>query len=111
MELKLIDFEVALERLGDDEEFLMEMLDELILQLGETIQNLEEAIHKSDFQNVRSLAHGMKGATSNLGADRIADYLLEMEKKGADQALDGSEELLEKIKTTFEEMKIEVEKH
>jgi len=108
---KLIDFEVALNRLGNDEEFLLEMLDELMTQFDESIPDLHNAITNSDFANVRMLAHGMKGASSSLGADRIADYFQLLEKKGSDQNLDGADELMERIKLTFDEMKGEIEKY
>jgi HPt (histidine-containing phosphotransfer) domain-containing protein len=53
----------------------------------------------------------MKGASSSLGADRIADYFQLLEKKGSDQNLDGADELMEEIKLTFAEMKGEIEKY
>lgn len=111
MVTKLIDFEVALNRLGNDEEFLLEMLDELIIQFDESIPDLHAAITNSDFANVRMLAHSMKGASSSLGADRIADYFQQLEKKGSDQNLDGADELMEKINFTFVEMRGEIEKY
>jgi HPt (histidine-containing phosphotransfer) domain-containing protein len=104
METKLIDLDVAVERLGGDREFLFELLNEMVGQLDETIENLETAISASEYTDVRSIAHGMKGAASNLGADRITDYFKELEDKGASENLDGAEVLIEKIRTTHKDM-------
>jgi len=46
MSEKLLDYREALERLGGDEEFLKELLDELISQIDENIESLKETVRK-----------------------------------------------------------------
>ncbi|MEJ2055084.1 MAG: Hpt domain-containing protein [Calditrichaceae bacterium] len=104
MEEKLIDLDVALDRLGGDKEFLFELLDEMSEQMDSTLEQIEEAISSSDFEQIRSLAHGMKGASSNLGADRISAYFKELEQLGINQSIDGASDLIEKIKQTHSEL-------
>ena len=104
MEYKLMDLDVALDRLGGDKEFLLELLEEMNNQMDSTLSGIEEAIETSDFEQMRSLAHGMKGASSNLGADRIANFFRKLEQLGAEQTIDGAKELIEKIKLTHSEL-------
>ncbi|MEJ2544382.1 MAG: Hpt domain-containing protein [Calditrichaceae bacterium] len=98
MEDKIIDLEVALERLGGDKEFLLELFDELNDQMDPTISDLKTAIETADYDQLRSVAHGMKGASSNLGADKISSYFKELEEMGRNKSADGAKEIIGKIK-------------
>lgn len=104
MEEKLIDLEIALDRLDGDKEFLLELYDELNGQMDSTLEQIEIAIGSSDFTQLRSVAHGMKGASSNLGADRLTVYFRQLEQLGNNQNLAGAEEIINKIKHTHIEM-------
>lgn len=104
MEEKLIDLDVALDRLGGDKEFLLELLDEMNDQMESTLTGIDGAIASSDFEQLRSLAHGMKGASSNLGADRISAQFKQLEQLGINKTMDGAKELVEKIKLTHLEL-------
>lgn len=104
MQEKLIDVETALDRLGGDREFLFELLHDLVDQLNEATQNLQDAVRAADYYNVRAISHGMKGAASNLGADRIAAYFGELEKKGLNEDLNGANDLIGKIRKAHFEM-------
>ena len=104
MEEKIIDLEVALERLGGDKEFLLELFDELNDQMGPTINDIESAIDSADYDQLRSVAHGMKGASSNLGADRISVYFKQLEQMGVNKTADGAKEIIGKIKQAHTEL-------
>ena len=104
MEEKLIDFEIALDRLGGDKDFLLELYDELNEQMNLTLEQIQSAVESSDFTQLRSVAHGMKGASSNLGADRLSAYFRQLEKLGSDQSVSGATEIVDKIKLTHTEM-------
>ena len=104
MEEKLIDIEVALDRLGGDKEFLLELLDEMNNQMEPTLNTIEAAIASSDYEQLKSVAHGMKGASSNLGADRISVYFKKLEQMGVKKTMVGAEKIVEKIKQTHTDM-------
>ena len=104
MQEKLIDVETALDRLGGDREFLFELLHDLVDQLNEATQNLQNAVSSADYYNVRAISHGMKGAASNLGADRIAAYFSELEKKSLNEDLNDADDLIGKIRQAHLEM-------
>ena len=94
MEKQLLDLETALERLGGDKEFLIELLEELVQQIDQTLPDLKKAIEEKNYDEVRSMAHGMKGAAANLGADKAMDIFLKLEMMGKDHNLDGAMEAL-----------------
>ncbi len=104
MQEKLIDIEVALDRLGGDREFLLELLDEMNNQMEPTMAAIEAALASSDYEQLRSVAHGMRGASSNLGADRISNYFKQLEQMGDKKTVAGAEIIVEKIKQTHTEM-------
>ena len=104
MEEKLIDFEIALDRLGGDKDFLLELYDELNEQMNPTLEQIQSAVESSDFTQLISVAHGMKGASSNLGADRLSTYFRQLEQLGSDQSVSGATEIVDKIKLTHAEM-------
>ncbi len=105
MEKQLLDLETALERLGGDKEFLIELLEELVQQIDQTLPELKSAVESENYDAVRSMAHGIKGAAANLGADKAMEifYNLEMMGKGHDltgamEALAAAEQLNAQLK-------------
>lgn len=104
MEEKLIDLEIALDRLDGDKEFLLELYEELNAQMNPTLEQIQSAIGSSDFAQLKSVAHGMKGASSNIGADRLSAYFKQLEQLGGRQSVAGAEEIIGKIRLTHEEM-------
>lgn len=104
MEEKLFDFEVALDRLGGDREFLFELLDEMNNLMDPTLEKLQTAVKNSDYEQLRSVAHGMKGASSNLAVDRMSEYFKKLEDLGVSQSVNGAEDIIIKIKKSHEEL-------
>jgi len=94
MEKQLLDLETALERLGGDKEFLVELLEELVQQIDQSLPELKAAVEAQNFDEVRSLAHGMKGAAANLGADQATEIFLQLEMMGKNHDLSGAAEAL-----------------
>ncbi len=105
MEKKLLDLETALERLGGDKEFLIELLQELLQQVEEELPKLKKAIEEQNYDEVRSMAHGLKGAAANLGADKAMEVFLKLEMMGKEQNLDGAPEALEEAQRLNVELK------
>jgi len=104
MEEKLIDLEIALDRLDGDKEFLVELLNEMNDQMGPTLVDIEQAVALNDYDQLRAVAHGMKGASSNLGVDRIAAYFKKLEEMGVARSAAGAERVIEKIKQAHIEL-------
>jgi HPt (histidine-containing phosphotransfer) domain-containing protein len=96
------NYEEALERLDGDEEFLLELLNELAEQVDESWPMLEEAVDSKDFDNLRATAHSIKGAAANLNVEKMADAFFGLETLGRSNSLTGVEDLLKQAKTYHE---------
>ncbi len=109
MALELIDYNGALERLGDDPEFLVELLGEMIIQLDTDLPTLETAITEENFDAVHRLAHGLKGASANLNLTRFFHLFKELEAQGNSHQLNEAQNLFSQIKDTADELKTYVQ--
>ena len=108
MEKKVIDWETAVERLGGDKEFLIELLNELVEQIDQSMPGLKQAIEQKNYPEVRSIAHGLKGAAANLGADKISAKFYELETMGKEQKLDGAMDRFNEVLQLNSELKAEL---
>lgn len=105
MQEALIDWEGALDRLGGDKEFLIELLHELVSQINHEFDNLKKAVAGSDFDTVKKIAHGLKGAAANLNTDRLAKLFSEMEIMSNAQNFSDVNGILAEIVQNTEELK------
>jgi len=97
---ELIDYEGALERLGGDAEFLAELLEEMVGQIGERLTDLEQAVQNQNFDLLHRTAHGLKGAAANLNLTHLFEQCLQLEKQGQTQELSGADVILADIRNT-----------
>ena len=88
-------------------EFLIELLEELVQQIDQSLPDLKAAIESQNYEEVRSLAHGMKGAAANLGADKATEVFYQLEMMGKNHNLDGAMEAL----ALSEKLNAELKKH
>ncbi|MCD4693502.1 MAG: Hpt domain-containing protein [Calditrichales bacterium] len=106
MDKKLIEYDVVIKLVDGDEEFLLELLNELIIQIDDCIKPIREAIKSSDYDSIKSLCHKLKGASANLSVNRTADYCRQLEDMVKKQNLDGAETLLEDIEKSKNDLDI-----
>ena len=101
----IIDLADVLERVQDDKELLLELLD--IFQEDFIIKrkNLEEALAKSDMTKIKEIAHSMKGASGNISAKRMHATCLELEQLAKTGSTAGMDVLVKAIDGQFEEIK------
>ena len=106
MSENLIDYQEALERLGGDEEFLKELLHELVDQFDQNFDEIKHAISSKNYDELRSLSHSLKGASANLNVTRMASHFLKLEDLGDSQKIDGAEKLLELVANDRNELEL-----
>ncbi len=101
----IIDLPDVLERVQDDKELLLELLD--IYQEDFLIKReaLAEAITKKDFAKIKEVAHSMKGASGNISAKRLYATCLQLEQQAKEGNSVGLEDSLKTIDSQFEEIK------
>jgi len=68
------------------------------------IENLKQAIGSSNPEDIRRIAHTLKGSSSNLGLHHLSELSKTLEHNAADNKLDDAYELLQKIITEYEEV-------
>ncbi len=105
MEEQILDYEGALERLGGDEEFLLELLEEMLIQLDSGLLELKEAVAEADYEKVKRTAHGLKGASANLNIDRLAQLFKQMEVMANEQNLTNADTLMQEIIAATEKLR------
>ena len=110
MAYELIDYEGALDRLGDDPEFLAELLNEMLNQLEISLPDLETAISNEEYDSIHHIAHGLKGASANLNLTRFFHLFKELEEQGNTHRLNGAKELFHQINETTEALREYIQK-
>jgi two-component system, sensor histidine kinase and response regulator len=97
--LRVEQLEEALQRaVGEDEDWLDDEIMGLFIQeSGAQLKGLREAAEAGDLEEVRRLAHTMKGAAATVGASGMAALAAEMEQ---DPSVAG--ELLQELQQAFD---------
>ncbi len=95
---------VLVERLDGDEEIAREVAVAFVESSRELMQELDTAIGAGQADAVRLHAHSIKGASANIGADRVAEIAGVIEDAGRDgametaaQAMPGLQERVERV--------------
>lgn len=102
----LIDREGVLDRIGCDEELLMELLKLFVENTPYQILQLEEAINKMDSISVKRAAHSLKGSSANVGVITLQQEALEAEALSVKGDWVKLQETFERIKVEFEKVRL-----
>jgi two-component system sensor histidine kinase BarA len=76
---KMFNITEALERLDNDEEFLTELIVDLIELADSSIQQMSSALDGESFAKVTEIAHGLKGAAANLAFPEMVSMARDIE--------------------------------
>jgi two-component system sensor histidine kinase/response regulator len=77
-----IDVADALARVGDDREFLKELMDIYAEDLTTRIAGLRGALARGDLKTVEQLGHAIKGSSANLSLPPLRDRAAAIELAG-----------------------------
>jgi len=94
MSEEAIDLKEVLERVQDDKELLAELFD--IFQQDYDVKRklIQEVVEKNDFEQLKGLAHSLKGASGNISAKKLHVLFMEMEQMAKAQDLSKAAGLL-----------------
>ena len=95
----------ALERVGDDEAFLEELLTIYLEEFAEKSPALAEALGKGDAPGVREIGHYIKGASANLSLPGLQAAAWTIEKAGAESRLEDAKAAYQVLQSEFERLK------
>jgi HPt (histidine-containing phosphotransfer) domain-containing protein len=100
----VFDLQKALDVVGGDKALFKEIADIFIKGLPEHTANIRKAIAEKNIQEVEQTAHSLKGSIGNFAAATSHEAVYRIERmgkegtlEGADAALSGLEEELEKL--------------
>ena len=106
----IIDLKEVFERVQDDKELLLELLDIFQEDFVGKRQALSEAVKSNDVQKIKGLAHSIKGASGNISAKPIYASCLKMEELARDNQIGQIGSILLDLDKQFEELKINIAK-
>ena len=96
-----IDLNEFLERVQDDKALLVELLDIFSDDYKEKRKSLEQALTASNFEDVRGIAHSLKGASGNISAKNLRNIFLKLEEMGKSKDMAGYQKQLSDMDTQF----------
>ncbi|WP_281950446.1 Hpt domain-containing protein [Nitrosophilus kaiyonis] len=102
---KIYNPNIASQELGLSEDIVIEFLKEYITQSLEFKKNFEDYIEKNDLENIKNLAHKLKGSATNLRIEKADEILTKILKSNDIQYLktliDNFYKLLDEIAKEF----------
>ena len=78
-------------------------VDNFVSRVPDTVSGLQEAIARQDGEELRALAHRLKGSALNLGAARVAEVSLALEESGREGCTDRAPALLVELEAALGE--------
>ena len=100
-----IDLTDALDRIGGDTSFLVELLNIYFEEYSEKKRLLEEAIARQDFIEISELGHSLKGASANLSLTRLQKAALSLELAGKEREIQGVREAADALEIEIDHLK------
>lgn len=114
MDNTVLDVPEFLERVQDDKELLLELLDIFVEDFNQKRSLLESVITASDFEHIKSIAHSIKGASGNVSAKLVREVIIQIEEMAENNDVSKGAELLKtldiefaKLMTNIDELKTE----
>jgi HPt (histidine-containing phosphotransfer) domain-containing protein len=81
------------------------LIETYIQDCDERVTALTRAVADANSSEVRELAHAFKGSSSNLGAQKLADFCFELETMGRENNLAAAQSTFDAIKTEYQVVK------
>ena len=98
----ILDETGVLKRLGNDKELYYEICHDYLQDLPVKLSQMEKAINVEHMNEIESIAHTLKGASANIGAEKVKKLLFRIElasrNKKAEKVLHFYSELINELK-------------
>ncbi|MBP6342501.1 MAG: Hpt domain-containing protein [Candidatus Omnitrophica bacterium] len=102
---EIIDLPDFMERVQDDKELLLELLDIFQEDFIGKRQLLDEAIKTSDITKIKEVAHSLKGASGNISAKTMHANFLKIEHAAKTDDVNQIASVLKDVDVQFEQIK------
>jgi len=107
-ELPVLDRSVLLASLGDDPDFIKEILELFDSTTPEIIESLKKAADEGDLEAVRRSAHSLKGSSANIGANALQESMKSIEAACADEDREAVRERVIDSLSEYNLLKLEI---
>lgn len=104
----IIDIDEALERVQDDEELFLELLDIFQEDYEEKHPELVDGIENGDAGKIQNIVHSLKGAASNISAKQIQACCAEMELLAEQNQLENFQEKAARLHEEYGRLKAKI---
>ena len=101
MSEEIIDLKEFLERVQDDRDLMMELLDIYQQDFAEKRKVFNGALAKKDFEQIKAVAHSLKGSSGNISAKTMHASWLKVEQLAKSNDANGIPEVLKQIDQLF----------
>ena len=107
---EIIDVNEVLDRVQNDKDLLVELLDIFKEDFLEKRKLLEQALKKTDWEQLKSVAHSLKGASGNISAKRINSSLIRLEQLAKNKDSNQIVETFKALDQQYSELKTHIER-
>ena len=97
----VLDLAEFKDRVQDDTELLLELLDIYTADYQEKRPKFDQALADQNADELRSLAHSLKGASGNISAKAMRETFMKLEEKGKAGDFSDTEELMKEMDERF----------
>jgi HPt (histidine-containing phosphotransfer) domain-containing protein len=105
MSEEIIDLPDVMERVQDDKELLLELLDIFQEDFQKKRQVLVDAVAAGNIEKVKETAHSIKGSSGNISAKPMHASCLKLEQLAKSGNTTGMSDLITVIDSQFEQVK------
>jgi len=106
----VIELEEVMERVQDDKELLLELLDIFQEDYREKRIKMDKLIQKQGFEELKNIAHSLKGASSNISAKKIFVTFAKLEDVAEKGNVEEIRQLIAQIDRQYEELSQSIKK-
>jgi two-component system, sensor histidine kinase and response regulator len=96
-----LDRQLALSRVGGDEELLQEIAVLFIEECPRALAEIQEAVAHGDAAKLENAAHALKGSVANFGARDAVEAAFRLEQMGRASEMSEAEGMLHKLESAL----------
>jgi len=105
---EILDVDEFMERVQDDKELLLELLDIFVSDYQEKEKLMQIAVSGNDHEQIKSISHSLKGASGNISAKKLRETFVKLEELVKNNDTSGADELLSTMNQQFEELLVRI---
>lgn len=110
MSEEAIDVKEVLERVQDDKELLLELLDIFKDDYEEKRKVLDQLVVDKNYEQLKSIAHSMKGASGNISAKKLHVIFAKLEQMAKENNLTDANQVLADLDKQYSEVAVHMTK-